>query len=390
MTANSWIKFSLLQKKNHPSYSPTELWQHILFSESPLEIYSLKTSLSLLWFFEHYSPYSSFLDFVFLWDGSLATLLALKDHLLPKDIQDRHLLIFNSHHHFDDILFYKKLLNISDTKWKNILIRTINIDSLSPTTLCILEHQHTSLLNHKPFKINWTRYSLSTTSPQHLSRLKPYVSPKDRVLIDLGIAVIIHDLHSVDHILNHYLLPDDFIDNCLVYALLSDHKKLCSLLMTHRQPDRQEPPHTKLQKQCLMWDSFHLSQDDILKHLSQVKPLIPRFSEGSENLIIHLLESEWFSHHTPLHVLSSLHDIFFQPRLCPEHFSHLSHYLLYHDIGLFLDRMLSNKIHSSPTLPPYFFRPLAPLHMNDDSLSKQTRLLMQKTPPQVTLPSIYA
>ena len=203
------------------------------------------------------------------------------------------------------------------------------------------------------------------------------------------------DLHSVEKILKEYILPDSFARNCILYALLSNQKKLCLKILTYHYPLPQNYLGISLRiKSPTEKTIINRSYNALFHHLCQIEKFIPLCYDAFDNLLIHLLEAGWFSPRTPKHILSALYQTFFQPRHHPSDFKQLSVYLLYDNIGCFLENRISSSNAPYPKLPIYFFRPVpiqSPLHLHDKFLLTHTRLpfrIPKISPPSI--PHIYA
>ena len=375
-------------QKSHPSYSEDQLWHLILPKDYPLHIDCQTDIDNLLWLDAHYPQYAPLLDINFHLFS-----LRLKKYITPQILQNQLYLLIKNHHHFDEILFYKNHFDIPDSQWELILQTVIALEPLSPGTLCILRH-HPPSFPHKCLNIQFTSISFFKASVTHFSQLKPYLTPEDKIYVDMVIAVKLGDILSVKNILKTHLFPHKFIYKCLSHALICRHRKLHIFLKQYIQTIPQPELYPYLYNETILLGKNSL-QISLFKDLPQI---IAFFSQRREIdlLLIHLLESGYFSPDSPLNTLFFLQKNFFLTRLIFTDFYPLSSYLLYNDIGDFLEDKISKQPRPYPPLPPYFFRPVStqlPLFLYNDAQSNLAKRFLHSRQPHFHTPNrlhIYA
>ena len=379
-------------KNKYPSYTLDQLWLHILPLNTALTIFDHEDADNFLWFLEHFPRYASHLSIQPEYIAERSLLLKLEDHIKYEDILKYLHHVICTHNHVDDILFYKKHFSIENDDWEQIIHNVLEISPLDPVSLCILKHKDTILPLHEIPPISLNFHTLIDTSPDILFFIRPYLTPKTTIFLDLALTVMIGDVHSLENILKNISLQNlylsqDIIYICYLRALTYDHKKL----YTRLEPLLSSSPedyYFNLRKECLMADNFGLHQDYFLEYLYLVKNFSAPF--GPENLLILLLESGYFSPNTPPDFLSFFYHTFFRPDLKPPRFTQLSSYLLYKSIKCFLENMLWNKAPPDHPFPPYFFRPISTSSSFDHSLSNQIQHSLPYPRPQSQSPPSYS
>ena len=382
----------------YPTYSPYQLWNYILSPASPLHVNDHTSTQTLLWFSENYPDYGPLLDYYIDPEINQKLLLKLKAYVNHKLFLNNLPYVICNCTHFDDILFYKNYFDIPDEKWKEILQKSIQEFELSPGTLCILKHHNPFPPTHPPLKAKRSLFGLLKTPINHLAQVRPYMTPENRAQVDLAIAIRVGDIQGVENILKTHVPSADTLQACLSYAIDTHQNKLYTRLkqyLSSFDEELEEDPsitYGDLIEQCPKEDDINLCENSLLEHLHRINQFCGD-KKSSITLLIQLIEWGWFSSHTSLNTYSHLYSIFFHDRLQPQDFFHPAHYLLYKNIGCFLENILSRPNQPYQKFPTHFFRPIAspkPLYLDNETCSSPSQLHLQKISPHLNSSHIYA